>query len=133
MNPLEEWQKEFDKKRRDLIKKYNLKTVKDVIEFFRYSNLRNREPDFCPLFKEGAKCHDLLDNELICFFCACPYFDYSLWDEENKIYGRCIINSKYGFRNEYGYWDCSKCLLPHREKFVKFYLKKYNMFIIYKL
>jgi len=86
--------------------------------------MKVREPDFCPLYKTGERCHEMAEEQLNCYFCGCPFFDYDLWDEEHKEFGSCKINSPYGIRNEYGYWDCSKCLIPHKSQFVENFLKK---------
>lgn len=131
MNPLEKWKEEFERKRDYIVMKEKLydKSPEEIAEFFTYKNLKEKYPDFCPLFKTGEKCHDLPEDELNCFFCACPYYD-TLYEKDGE-YGRCEINSKYGYRNKYGYWDCSNCLLPHRKKFVIHYLKKNGRWFFY--
>ena len=30
----------------------------EVIAYFRFDNMVQNEPDFCPLYKENKKCHD---------------------------------------------------------------------------
>ena len=127
MNPLKMWFIEFKKKRDKIVEENNLKTPEEIVEFFTYSHISKKYPDFCPLFKLKQKCHNLNEDELVCYFCACPFYDYDYYNEEKKEYGRCKINSIYGKRNEYGYWDCSGCLLPHRKKFVLNYLKKHKV------
>jgi len=125
-NPLKQWYLDFKKKRDKIVALEGLKTHEEIADYFTYSNLKKNHPGFCPLFELNKKCHGMKDEELVCYFCACPYYDYEYYDEEKKEYGRCKINSIYGKRNEWGYWDCSKCLLPHRKKFVIAYLKKHN-------
>ncbi len=112
-NPLKKWYNEFRKKRAEVLKHVIDKSPEGIIKYFTYLNLKKSDPDFCPLFKENIKCHKLKENELICFFCGCPYFDYDLWDEGNKIYGGCKNPMGRGYRNRYGYWDCSECHFPH--------------------
>jgi len=129
MNPLKKWYVEFAVKRMKILKKYNLKTAYDVANFFIKSNLMEKEPDFCPLFKSCKKCHDIPDDELNCFFCACPYYDFDKWDEDKKEFGGCLVHSKIGFRNEYGYWDCSECVAVHRKVFVKTILETNSEFL----
>ncbi len=123
-NPLLKWYVEQKRKRDSIVKKYGLHTPYEIADFFTYSNLSKLEPDYCPLFSKGQKCHDMPAEELVCYFCGCPYYDYEYYNEERQEYGRCKINSIYGKRNEYGYWDCTKCLLPHRKSFVIKFIKK---------
>lgn len=123
LNPLVRWHLGFVKRREEIVKKYKLKTPEEITNFFRRSNLQEKEPDFCPLFKNNGKCHDIPDDQLICYYCACPFYDPFHYDKRKKEFGRCTINSKYGHRNKYGYWNCSACTLPHNEKFVMRYLK----------
>lgn len=124
MNPLEKWRKEFEKKRDEIVKKYNLQTPEEIAEFFMYENISKKEPDFCPLFKEGKVCHDINKKRLNCYFCACPYFDDTYWNDKLKEYGFCSIFSVFGKRNEHGYLDCSRCTVPHSKDFVIRKLKK---------
>ncbi len=125
-NPIKKWYLDFKRKRDEIVNLRGLKTPEEIADYFTYANLKKHHPDFCPLFAKNEKCHNLEDEELVCYFCACPYYDYEYYDEEKKEYGRCKINSIYGKRNEWGYWDCSECLLPHRKKFVIAYLTKYG-------
>ncbi len=123
-NPLKEWYEDFIRRREEIVRNKGLSSPEAIANYFTYENISREYPDFCPLFKSNKVCHNMSRKELVCYFCACPYYDYEYYDEEKKEYGRCRINSKYGKRNEWGYWDCSACLLPHRAKFVLFYLKK---------
>jgi len=95
------------------VERYNLKTPEEIVNFFTYSNLKKFEPDFCPLFRENQICHPMPQDELVCYFCACPFFDFELWDEEKHIYGACKNKKGKGERNAFGYWDCSNCVIPH--------------------
>jgi Zn-finger protein len=124
-NPLEKWLGEFLERREAIVRKLNPKSEEEIVRYFTYSNMKTNEKDFCPLYSKNQKCHSLSESELNCYLCACPFYDPSLWDAENKQYGNCIIGSKSGFRNEFGYWDCSNCILPHTKKFVLQYLKKH--------
>ncbi|HOL23718.1 MAG TPA: cysteine-rich small domain-containing protein [Candidatus Hydrothermia bacterium] len=125
-NPLEKWFEEFEKKRDSIVKRMGLKDPKEIADYFSYSNMKEQEKDFCPLYKKSEKCHNIDENELCCFFCGCPFYDFAKWDEKKKHYGACKIFSKHGFRNNYGYWDCSNCETPHTKKFTITYLKKLN-------
>jgi hypothetical protein len=107
-----------------VMEKLKDKTPDEVIEYFRFENMVENEPDFCPLYKENKKCHDYED--LNCYLCACPNFRFS--DEgfekvgEKTLYSSCSINSKDGgqFEGEdYIHQDCSGCIVPHRAKYIK--------------
>ncbi|MEO0198792.1 MAG: hypothetical protein ABIL92_01235 [candidate division WOR-3 bacterium] len=116
INPLEKWRMEFIKKRQEVISRFQLRTPEKIVEFFKYANLKKMVPDFCILFKDNILCHNLPENELVCYFCACPFYDYELWDENRKIFGACKNPEGSGVRNNYGYFDCTSCVLPHQEK-----------------
>ncbi len=119
MNPLEQWREEHIRKVKKIIEENHL-SREEVPEFFLYDNLRKRYSDFCPLFEKGELCHTGVDREkFCCLLCACPFYDYTVWDDEAKIYGACKIHSRHGRRNEYGYWDCSGCSFAHDVEWVK--------------
>ena len=113
---MKEWERLFHKKREEIIKKYNLKTPEEIISFFKYTNLSKKEPDFCPLYKKGEVCHTgISKEELVCYYCACPYYDTDYYDSEHEQVGRCLKKSLRGGYNNAGYWNCTYCTLPHRE------------------
>ncbi len=94
----------------------------EIIEYFCYENMAKKEPDFCPLYKQNKKCHDM--KELNCYLCACPNFRFD--DEglgiynEHKLLSKCIINN--GSTIAYDgkiHHDCSPCTVPHHKSFVK--------------
>ena len=70
----------------------------EVIAYFHFENMVEKEPDFCPLYKEHKKCHDMKD--LNCYLCACPSFrfdDEGFQKVEAKtLYSTCSIDSKDG-------------------------------------
>lgn len=95
-----------------------------ILKEFRFSNRKEKFPDECPCYVEG-KCHaSIPDEELNCFLCFCPEYDYIL--EE----GGCKISNTKGKwyfdkRLPKGkIWDCSDCEHPHREEVVKKYLRR---------
>lgn len=94
-----------------------------IIEYFDYDYMKLLEIDFCPLYRENKKCHDI--KELNCYLCACPNFRFSddgIGVLEGKtIYSKCAINSKDGEQTEYGdkiHQNCSACTVPHDTKYV---------------
>ncbi len=89
-----------------------------IIDYFCWENLSQSEPDFCPLFAEGKKCHDM--EQLNCYLCACPNFRFE--DSAVWIKSHCHIDSKDGTQREFGgmvHQDCSGCVVPHRRSYVK--------------
>ncbi len=95
----------------------------EIIGYFDFENMRHAEPDFCPLYAQNVKCHDM--PSLNCYFCACPHFrfdDAGIALEEGAVrYSRCSIDApegrSYRFENAI-HQDCSLCLIPHRRAFV---------------
>jgi len=96
----------------------------EIIEYFYFDNMVEKEPDFCPLYAEPRKCHDY--EKLNCYLCACPNFRFKD-DGIEKIDGKtlfstCSIDSKDGkqFKNENAiHQDCSGCIVPHKHEYVK--------------
>jgi len=115
----EEWQKEFAEKHRRIVESLSGLDEREIVEYFRYDNMRERHPDFCPLYEKKEKCHDLED--LNCYLCACPCFRYC--DEGidtvdgKRRYSFCAVEARQGNVFVAGnaiHQDCSGCLLPHR-------------------
>jgi hypothetical protein len=102
-----------------------------IIAYFDFENMRVKEPDFCPLYREknedgtlGKKCHDM--ESLNCYLCACPNFrfrDEGFEKREGKtLYSHCSIDSKEGRQGVYGeaiHQDCSKCSVPHHVSYIR--------------
>jgi hypothetical protein len=96
----------------------------EVIAYFHFENMVEKEPDFCPLYKENRKCHDM--EELNCYLCACPNFrfdDNGLEEIDGKsLKSRCGINSRDGSRfvgTDTIHQDCSGCLVPHCKTYIQ--------------
>ena len=119
-----EWFLNHSNKHKKIIKKLKNKSIDEIIDYFKFENMVKAEPDFCLLYKENKKCHNIKD--LNCYLCACPYFvfddDGISKKDEKTLYSFCSINSKYGSSFEgvdYIHHDCSNCTIPHKEKFIK--------------
>lgn len=119
------WFKEHGNKHKLIVDKLSEQGLQkdEIIEYFDFENMVDKEPDFCPLYSKNKKCHDI--NKLNCYLCACPYFRFNEAGFEKKnnktVFSNCSINSKKGRLGEYGdkiHQDCSKCTVPHKEKFV---------------
>ncbi|MDH4944798.1 hypothetical protein [Sulfurimonas sp. C5] len=100
------------------------KTKEKIIEYFDFDNMVKNEKDFCPLYAENRKCHDM--DELNCYLCACPNFrfkDDGIQQIKDKTqYSFCSIDSKDGRQGVYGekiHQDCSKCTVPHHRSYVE--------------
>lgn len=118
------WFQSHGKKHKKIMQKLTRLSDDEVIAYFRFENMVQKEPDFCPLYKENKKCHDM--EELNCYLCACPNFrfdDEGISKKEGKtIYSTCNIDSKDGdiFQTEEAiHQDCSGCLVPHQETYIK--------------
>jgi len=120
------WFDKHAKKHQVIIKKLLAKnyTKAQIIEYFDFENMCLQEEDFCPLYKDHKKCHDM--QTLNCYLCACPNFRFK--DEgiekidEKTQYSLCNIDSKDGRQGVYGdviHQDCSKCNVPHHLSYVE--------------
>ncbi len=117
------WFNSHAKKHKKIVDSLKNKTDDEIIEYFRWDNISKSDVDFCPLFKEGKKCHDI--QNLNCYLCACPNFRFD--DNASKIKSYCSIDSKNGrklFVNEEIHQDCSGCVVAHSEKYIKKYFDR---------
>ncbi len=109
------WHQEHAQKHKKLLEKLKDLSDNEIIEYFSFENMVIKEPDFCPLYKENRKCHNM--ENLNCYFCACPNFRV----EEKQ--STCSIKSKDGgsIKSPDGFihQDCSKCTVPHKVEYVK--------------
>jgi hypothetical protein len=100
------------------------KTKEQIVDYFDFENMVKNEPDFCPLYAENQKCHDM--QKLNCYLCACPNFRFSDKGiekvEEKTKYSFCDIDCKDGKLGVYGeaiHQDCSACTVPHAKSYVE--------------
>jgi Zn-finger protein len=110
----ESWFKNHTIKHKKLVDKLSHLSDEELIDYFDFENMRIKEIDFCPLYKDNKKCHDI--EELNCYLCACPNFRV----DKNKSY--CSIDSKDGGsieHNGFVHQDCSKCSIPHKKSYVR--------------
>ena len=99
-------------------------TKEQIIDYFDFENMVKEEIDFCPLYKDNKKCHEM--ESLNCYLCACPNFRFDA-NGIKKIdaktqYSFCAIDSKDGEQGIYGdkiHQDCSKCTVPHHKEYVQ--------------
>ena len=108
------WREDFFKKRNtivDRLKKFEY-SQEEIIDYFEYENMAERESNFCPLYKLERKCHNV--EYLNCYHCACPHF---MLENENSY---CEIDSKFADNiviNNNKICDCTNCVIPHTKKF----------------
>jgi hypothetical protein len=118
-----EWLSLHVKKHRTIMQKLSGLEKEEILEYFKYENMKKNEPNFCPLYAQNKKCHDM--EELNCYLCACPHFrfcDEGIKEVEGKmLFSFCQIASKSGkfFESaEVIHQDCSCCTLPHTKNFI---------------
>jgi hypothetical protein len=119
------WSQKHAKKHEKIVTKLQNKnyTKEEIVDYFDYENMLKEEFDFCPLYKDNKKCHDM--DELNCYLCACPNFrfnDNGIEKVEDKTkYSLCGIKSKDARESCYGdkiHQDCSLCLIPHAKSYI---------------
>ena len=119
------WFKQHAQKHQTIIEKLLKRdyTQEQIIEYFDFENMKHEEREFCPLYAEDKKCHDM--EQLNCYLCACPNFRFDDKGiskvEEKTLYSRCAIESKDGKAGVYGqkiHQDCSLCSVPHHKEYV---------------
>jgi len=121
-----EWVQAQGKRHKTIIKKLLKQefTKEQIIEYFDFENMKIKEMDFCPLYAENKKCHDM--EKLNCYLCSCPYFRFKDDGiqklEEKTQFSFCSIDAKDGKAGVYGdaiHHDCSGCTVPHSRAYVK--------------
>jgi len=120
------WVKNHSLKHKKIVQKLIKKGLdkEQIIEYFDFDNMLKNELDFCLLYMQNKKCHDIAS--LNCYLCSCPNFRFK--DEgvkkidKNIQYSFCDIDSKDGKQAIYGtsiHQDCSNCSVPHHKAYVR--------------
>jgi len=118
------WYQAHGEKHKAIMAKLTQLSNDEVIAYFRFENMVKKEPDFCLLYKEEKKCHDM--EGLNCYLCACPNFRFDdegfKTVEEKTLYSTCSIDAKDGAQfisDNAIHQDCTACLVPHNEAYIK--------------
>ncbi len=118
------WFEQHGKKHAKIMKKLTNFTQDEAIEYFQFENMVIKEPDFCPLYKENKKCHDI--KILNCYLCACPNFRFNDTGFKNinkkSLKSYCSVDSVDGtpFESKDAiHQNCSECTLPHHEAYIQ--------------
>ena len=121
-----QWFKKHSQKHKNIVEKLQHKnyTQQQIIEYFKYENMVIKEINFCPLYKDKKKCHNI--EELNCYLCACPNFrfcDDGIKKIDDKTqYSFCAINSKDSKQSIYNtkiHQNCSECSIPHHQAYIQ--------------
>ena len=119
------WFDDHAKKHKAIVDRLILegKNQDEIIEYFTFENMVENEKEFCPLYAQNKKCHNMED--LNCYLCACPNFRFDDQGiksiEEKTQFSFCSIDSKEGSQGTYGdaiHQDCSKCTVPHHKDYI---------------
>ena len=123
------WFNTHGNKHKEIVERLKHLTDDEIIKYFRFDNMVEKEPNFCPLYKDNKKCHE--SNELNCYLCACPNFRFKDegFDkiEDKTLYSKCNINSKDGSQyisSEAIHQNCAGCFVPHSEQYIKKYFSR---------
>ena len=131
-----EWCKGHGERHAKIMEKLKELSDDEVIKYFRFDNMVEKENDFCPLYKDNKKCHDY--EELNCYLCACPNFRFDVdgieKQEDKTLFSYCSIDSKDGAQYigaDYIHQNCAGCIVPHKERYIKKHFNR-NWFEIMK-
>lgn len=118
------WRHTHIQKHQNIIKKLSNLSDNEIIDYFRWDNMIIYERNFCSLYEDNKKCHQM--THLNCYLCACPFFrfdDEGLGEKEGKIlYSICTINAKNSkeFHSDNAiHQDCSSCDIPHHKRYIQ--------------
>ncbi len=121
MSYIKWFNKHADKHKKIIDKLQSLNyTAIEIVEYFDFDNMVEKEISFCPLYKDNKKCHEM--DELNCYLCACPNFRFN--DDgldsynEFKIFSKCDIDNGEEFVGAgVIHQDCSSCKVPHHKSY----------------
>ena len=122
----QEWFDDFAQKHKRVVDKLLNRGLnkEQIIDYFDFDNMVQKEPNFCPLYAQNKKCHQM--KSLNCYLCACPNFRFNDRGfqkvEERTKYSFCDIDSKDGRVGVYGdaiHQDCSGCVVPHYTEYIE--------------
>lgn len=109
------WHEEHSKKHKKIVDKLSHLSDDELIEYFDFDNMVQKESNFCLLYATNEKCHKI--EKLNCYLCACPHFRVG---EKSST---CDIKSRNGasFTSPDGFihQDCSGCTIPHKVGYIK--------------
>jgi hypothetical protein len=118
------WFQAHGAKHRKIVEKLSHLSDDEVIEYFRFENMVEQEPNFCPLYAKNQKCHEM--ENLNCYLCACPNFRFDengfKTVEGRTLFSVCGIESQDGaeFKTDSAiHQNCTGCIIPHGEKFIR--------------
>lgn len=118
------WFESHGQKHKNIMAKLEGLSDADVIAYFKFENMVEKEPDFCFLYQENKKCHEMED--LNCYLCACPNFRFDddgfSKEDDQVLYSTCNIDSKDGAQfvsEDAVHQDCSECTVPHHEAYIQ--------------
>ena len=123
------WFQEHGDKHQAIMAKLTHLSDNKVIDYFKFENMVKNEPNFCPLYKDNQKCHDM--ENLNCYLCACPNFRFDDEGfekiEEKTLYSTCDIDSKDGSQymsEDAIHQNCEGCGVPHHETYIRKVFKR---------
>jgi len=109
------WHEEHAQKHKKLVIKLSHLSDEELIQYFDFDNMVEKESDFCVMYAKNKKCHDM--ETLNCYLCACPNF------RVGQKSSTCDINSKDGgsitSKDGFVHQDCSGCTVPHKVSYVR--------------
>lgn len=118
----QQWFDEHARKHTAIMAKLTHLSDTEVIEYFRFENMVKKEPDFCLLYAENKKCHEIA--HLNCYLCACPYFRFNdkgfARKEGKNLFSTCSLGHGDQFiSNTAIHHDCTRCEIPHAENLIR--------------
>ena len=128
-----EWTIEQSTKQTKVLNKLSDKPIEEVVDYFVFENMVINEPDYCKLYEDNKKCHEI--EYLNCFNCGCPYFEFTedpngISQEDGiPIMSRCTIDSRAGRQFKSAtviHHDCTGCTINHTKQHTLKQLKVTN-------